>query len=43
MIQAEFNDEPYEDTDSKDNEITVTDRNDNDLDVHPIKLPRNNE
>ena len=41
-LQDNFNDEPYEDTESKDNEITVTDRNDKELDVHPIKLPRNN-
>ena len=41
-LQDNFNDEPYEDTESQDNEITVTDRNDKELDVHPIKLPRNN-
>ena len=41
-LQDNFNDEPYEDTESKDNEITVTDKNDKELDVHPIKLPRNN-
>ena len=41
-LQDNFNDEPYEDTESKDNEITVTDRNDKELDVHPVKLPRNN-
>lgn len=42
-LKDNFNDEPYEDTEEQDNEITVTDRNDNELDVHPIKLPRNNE
>ena len=40
-LQDNFNDEPYDDTEEQDNEITVTDRNDKELDVHPIKLPRN--
>ena len=39
-LQDNFLDEPKEE--EQDKEITVKDRNDKELDVHPIKLPRNN-
>ena len=39
-LQDNFLDEPKEEKEDK--EITVKDRNDKELDVHPIKLPRNN-
>ena len=39
-LEDNFLDEPKEE--EQDKEITVNDRNDKELDVHPIKLPRNN-
>ena len=39
-LQDNFLDEPKEEKEDK--EITVKDMNDKELDVHPIKLPRNN-
>ena len=39
-LQDNFLDEPKEEKEDK--EITVKDRNEKELDVHPIKLPRNN-
>lgn len=38
-LDDNFNDEPYEE--EKDNEITVPEREDNDIEIKPIKLKRN--